>query len=200
MGLGVRGFMRIGAAIAGCALVAACTPDQPPAVTPTPTPAATPSPTPSATPTETDIERQMRLDWQAAEKAYRTAVAEGDRLARKGGVTKATPELRAVSTGEFLDLQLISLNLLKSRKWQFQGSVTIFSVKRAGGWSRATLELLACEDNSTWRILDQGGRDVTPKNQPDYIQSLTVNNIRGSWKVAGLSTKKVENATREDCT
>ena len=68
MALGVRGFMRIGATIAGCALVAACTPEEPPAVTPTPTPTVTTSPMPSATPTETDIERRMRLDWEAAEK------------------------------------------------------------------------------------------------------------------------------------
>ena len=83
MGLRVRGFVRIGAAIAACALVAACTPDEPPVVN-TPTPTVTPSATPSATPTESEIERQMRLDWEAAEEAYRAAVAEGDRLARQG--------------------------------------------------------------------------------------------------------------------
>jgi hypothetical protein len=197
LALGVRGSVRIGATIAGCALVAACTPEQPPAVTPTPM--ATPIPSPSVSPTETDIERQTRLDWEAAEKAYRAAVSEGDRLARTGGVTKATPKLSAVSTGEFLDLQLTSLKLLKSRKWQFRGHVSILGVKRASGWSSAELELLACEDNSTWRLLDQSGRDVTPKNQPDYIQTLTVKKDRGSWKVAGLSTRKVKNVAREDC-
>ena len=30
----------------------------------------------------------------------------------------------------------------------------------------------ACEDNSTWRVITKDGKDVTPKNQPDYIQSF----------------------------
>ena len=71
MALGVPGFVRIGAVIAGCALVAACTPEPGPTTTPTPAPPTTASPTPSATPTETEIERQQRLDFEAAEKAYR---------------------------------------------------------------------------------------------------------------------------------
>ena len=68
MALGVPGFVRIGAVIAGCALVAACTPEPAPTTTPTAVPPATASPTPSATPTETEIERQQRLDFEAAEK------------------------------------------------------------------------------------------------------------------------------------
>ena len=92
LGLGVRGAVRIGATVAGCALVAACTPDQPPTSTPTPAVTATPSPTASASPTETDIERRMRLDWEAAEKAYRTSIAEVSRLAQKG-VPSHLPEL-----------------------------------------------------------------------------------------------------------
>src|SRR3712207_1938418 len=106
--------MRIGATIAGCALVAACTPEQPPAVTPTPTPAqtATPSPTPSVTPTETDIERRMRLDWEAAERAYREATSESDRLARIGGVRNASPKLKQVAAGDFLNLAVENLRVL----------------------------------------------------------------------------------------
>ena len=41
----------------------------------------TPSLTPPAkTPTESQIERQMRLDYEAAEEAYRTNMGEQDRL------------------------------------------------------------------------------------------------------------------------
>ena len=199
MGLGVRGFMRIGAAIAGCALVAACTPDQPPAVTPTPTPSVTPSPTRSATPTETDIERRMRLDWEAAEKAYRSAISEGDRLARQGGTSKATPALKTVATGDFLDLQLLNLRLLKSRGWRFEGGVTILAVRRGGGWHSTELNLLSCEDNSSWKVIDRRGRDVTPQNQPDYVQSLTVKRVDNVWKVSGVSSEKVKNVTEKDC-
>ena len=68
MALRVRGFVRAGAAIAACTLIAACTPE-PPVENP-PTPSAS-TPTASPTPTESEIERQMRLDYEAAEKAYR---------------------------------------------------------------------------------------------------------------------------------
>jgi hypothetical protein len=177
--------------------VAACTSGQPPAVTPTTTVSS--SPTPSATPSETDIERQMRLDWEAAEKAYRDATLESDRLARKGGVVEPSPKLKAVSSGEYLALTLDNLRLLRSRMWRFEGGVTILAVKPNGGWTETQLDLLACEDNSTWKLRDASGRDVTPKNQEDYIQTLTVRKQNGSWKVSSLSTKKVKNVTAEDC-
>ena len=96
MALGVPGFVRIGAVIAGCALVAACTPEPGPTTTPTHVPSSA-SPTPSATPTETEIERQQRLDFEAAEKAYRASIAEQDRLAASAS-SQSTPELERTST------------------------------------------------------------------------------------------------------
>jgi hypothetical protein len=62
----------VGALAALCLSAAACTPTGP--STPSPTP------TPSASPTETQLEKQTRLDFEAAEKAYRTFSAEFDRL------------------------------------------------------------------------------------------------------------------------
>ena len=73
MALRVRGFVRTGAAIAACTLIAACTPEPPVVNTPTPS-ASTPAASP--TPTESEIERQMRLDYEAAEAAYRASIAE----------------------------------------------------------------------------------------------------------------------------
>jgi hypothetical protein len=59
--LGGRGFVTVGAAVACCALAAACTSD--------PVPTSTPSTSPTATtPTESQIERQMRLDYDAAKR------------------------------------------------------------------------------------------------------------------------------------
>ena len=75
---GRRGSVSVGAVVACCALVVACTPEQP-AIAPSPTPA-------SSTPTESQIERQMRLDYEAAEKAYRANCAEHDRLDQAGGI------------------------------------------------------------------------------------------------------------------
>ena len=87
-----RGLVSVGAAVACCALTAACTSE--------PAPAATPSPTsPAATPSESQIERQMRLDYEAAEKAYRATSAEQDRLYQAGGASQATCELKATATG-----------------------------------------------------------------------------------------------------
>ena len=75
--------MSVGAVVACCALAAACT--QEPAQT------SSPSPTPLATtPRESQIERQMRLDYEAAERAYRATIAEHDRQAQLGGASSAT--------------------------------------------------------------------------------------------------------------
>ncbi len=87
--------MSVGAVVACCALATACSPDQAPANTPTPTLVAT-------TPAESQIERQMRLDYEAAEEAYRANTAEQDRLYQAGGATKATAVLKATATGAYL--------------------------------------------------------------------------------------------------
>ena len=74
-----RGLVTVGAAVACCALTAACTSE--------PAPDATSSPTPvSTTPTESQIERQMRLDYEAAEKAYRANIEEQDRPLRQAAL------------------------------------------------------------------------------------------------------------------
>ena len=88
-----RGLVTVGAAVACCALTAACTSE--------PAPGATSSPTPvSTTPTESQIERQMRLDYEAAEKAYRANMAEQDRLVlRHGGADESNSCTQATATG-----------------------------------------------------------------------------------------------------
>ena len=108
MALGVPGFVRVGAAIAGCALVAACTPEPGPTVTPTAVP-PTASATPSASPTETEIERQQRLDFEAAEAAYRASIAEQDRLAQTAASPSQRWNFERTSTGEYLKFALLGL-------------------------------------------------------------------------------------------
>ena len=95
MALRRRGFVSVGAVVTCCALAAACTAEPASTSTPAPTPAAT-------TPTESQIERQMRLDYEAAEKAYRDNIAEQDRLAKAGGVRQATPALKSTADGDYL--------------------------------------------------------------------------------------------------
>jgi hypothetical protein len=191
LGLGVRGLMRIGATIAGCALVAACTPEQPPGVTPTPTTTATPSTTPSATPTETDIERRMRLDFEAAEKAYRASVAEQDRLSRLG-VARASPELKRTSAGEYLQFALLGLREIEKSGWRTIGGVRIVGIAR-GGWQERQVRLVACEDGSEVKLVDKTGRDVTPKKAiSTYVQNLTVVKYGNDWKVSDVRSKGVK--------
>ena len=196
MGLGVRGFMRIGAAIAGCALVAACTPDQPPTVTPTPT--ATPSATPSATPTETDIERRMRLDFEAAEKAYRASTAEQDRLSNLG-VARSTEVLKRTSTGAYLEFALLGLRQIEKSGWRTIGSSKIVGVAR-GGWQERRLHLTACEDGTSIKVVDKTGRDVTPKNVVrTFVQDLTVVKVENLWKVSDIESKGVKSFDGASC-
>ena len=89
-------------------LVAGCTPDPGPTPTVTPFPRSTSSsPSPSPTPTENAQERQQRLDFEAAEKAYLTAFAE-IRQARYGRAVhrKPTKVMLANTGGFYLDVQL----------------------------------------------------------------------------------------------
>ena len=140
----------------------------------------------------------MRLDWEAAEKAYLEAVGELNLLAQRGQAN-ATPALRAVAADDYLKIVLSSLSAIRSRNQRFVGEVTVIEVGRRGGWAKTELTLLACEDNSTWRFLDETGRDVTPKNQPDYIQTLTIKKLKGTWKVVDVTSEKVRNVTAKDC-
>jgi len=195
--LRVRGFVTTGAAIAACMLIAACTPETPPVVN-TPAPTAS-TPTANPTPTESEIERQMRLDYEAAESAYRGAVAEGERLSQQGGSKTASPKLKTVATGDYLTLQVKALRLLRSRGWHLVGNARILAVQPVGGWEATELKLRACEDNSPWKLMDKRGRDVTPDEKADYIQQLTLTKSKGKWKVADVSTRRVQSVERADC-
>src|SRR4051812_42967822 len=66
-------------------------------------PSPSPSPTPPAqTPTESAQQRQERLDYAAAEKAYRTFRAEYGRVLRAGGGKEPTRVMKATAGGDYL--------------------------------------------------------------------------------------------------
>jgi hypothetical protein len=200
LGLGVRGAVRIGATIAGCALVAACTSEQPPTVTPTPTasPTASPSPTASASPTETDIERQMRLDFQAAERAYRASFVEQDRLSRLG-VARETAELKRTSAGSYRRVALLGLRDLEKAGWRTVNNGKIVGVTH-GGWRENQVQLISCEDGSAVKLVDKAGHDVTPKNATRrFVQNLTVKKYRNDWKVTDAQSKGVKDFEGAAC-
>ena len=107
--------MSVGAVVACCAL-AACTQEPVPASTASSTPAAT-------TPTESQIERQMRLDYEAAEKAYRANIAEQDGCAQAGGDRNATAALKATADGVVsADQSLRSLRVSRDAGWRANGT------------------------------------------------------------------------------
>jgi hypothetical protein len=187
--LGRRGFVSVGAVVACCAL-AACTQEPVPATTPSVTPAAT-------TPTESQIERQMRLDYEAAEKAYRAALAEQERQAVLG-IAQLTPALKASATGAYLDLVLKALEYAHDRHWRSSGSTRILGVV-PNGWKDRTVRLIACEDSSGVRLISKAGNDVTRQNTRTYVQDLTVEATGGRWKVVGVSTTVVKSFEGQPC-
>jgi hypothetical protein len=180
--------VSVGAVVACCALAVACTPE----------PARAPSPTPvSTTPTESQIERQMRLDYEAAEKAYKAALAEQERQAVLG-IARLTPALNASAVGDYLDLVLRALRFANDRHWRSSGSTRILRVV-PNGWQERTVRLIACEDSSGVRLMDKRGKDVTRQKTRTYVQHLTVKNVGGRWKVAGISTTVVKSFEGQRC-
>ena len=112
-----RGLVTVGAAVACCALTAACTSE--------PAPGATSSPTPvSATPTESQIERQMRLDYEAAEAAYRASTCGAGSASTELVVQrKRVPNSKQTATGSYLRITRCSRCVTFTRSgWRLQGN------------------------------------------------------------------------------
>jgi hypothetical protein len=186
-----RGFVSVGAAVACCALAAACTPEPAPTTTPSPTPAAT-------TPSESQIERQIRLDYEAAEAAYRDNMAEQDRQSQLGTAVK-TKELTSTASGRYLRFVLEVLSDIGDSGWRAEGVTNIRGVA-SSGWRKDQVQLTACEDSSAVKFIDKKGRDVTPKNAVrTYVQNLTVNRVGGRWKVSDVESKPVRNYQGAPC-
>jgi hypothetical protein len=172
--LGGRGFVSIGAVVACCALAGACTSEPPPVSAPAPTPVAT-------TPTESQIEREMRLDYEAAETAYRAAVAEHDRQAQLG--IASASKLEQTATGVYLDFSLRSLRRSRDAGWRANGETKIVDVVTSG-WQERTVRLIACEDSSGVRFTNERGEDVTPRAGRTYVQDLTASKVGTIWMSA----------------
>jgi hypothetical protein len=185
-----RGFVSVGAVVACCALVAGCTPTQP-ASAPPPTPATT-------TPTESQIERQMRLDYEAAEQAYRANMAEQDRQSQLGTAEK-TEALTSTARGNYLRFALQVLRDIHDSGWRANGPTTIRGVA-PGGWQENRIQLKACEDNSAIKFTNKKGRDVTPKDVVrTYVQDLIVTRVDGRWKVSEVESRPVKTYEGVSC-
>ena len=192
MALRGRGFVSVGAVAACCALAAACSPDQSPASTPSPALVTT-------TPAESQIERQMRLDYEAAEEAYRANRAEQARLYQAGGTTKVTSAMKATATDSYLRITVEALRRIKKAGWKATGATEIVGVVANRGWKENEVELTSCEDSTVVRFLDGSGKDVTPATNRRYVQALKVVKLDGRWKVSKAVTTKVNSFQGQPC-
>jgi len=172
-------------------LAAGCTPEPGPMPSATPPPSVA-SPSPRPTPTENAQERQQRLDFEAAEKAYLTADAETARLALKGGANNPTKVLLATATGQYLDVQVEDLRTLKMNGWRADRPLRT-SVSADGGWSPKEIGLTACEDGSEVKLLDQEGKEVAKDRHRRFVQKLTAVRRDGTWKISTIESKVVKN-------
>jgi len=140
----------------------------------------------------------MRLDYEAAESAYRANIAEQDRLARAGGTDRPTAALKATAEGEYLSAAVTSLAFIETNGWHGTGSTRILGVAHLG-WQAKRVRLLSCEDGSLLRLLDHSGHDVTPKGDSRFVQSLFVARRAGRWKVSAFESKSVKVFEGEQC-
>jgi hypothetical protein len=184
--------VSVGAVVVCCALAAACSTDEAPASTPSPTPVAT-------RPAESQIERQMRLDYEAAEMAYRVNRAEQARLYQAGGSTKATSVMKATATASYLRITVEALRRIKKAGWHATGATEIVGVTANGGWKDNEVGLTSCEDSSVVRFFDRSGKDVTPASNRRYVQALKVVKLDGRWKVSKAVTTKVNSFQGQPC-
>lgn len=160
------------------------------------TPSFDPTPTSTATPIETAQERQMRLDQDAAEKAYTAANKEADRLAMAGGASKATAILKLTTTGTYLDVQMDGLRTLKDEGWRTDRPGN-YTVTANGGWSPTEIGLTACEDATKVRLLNKNGKEVSKERPRRFVQTLTATKVGTHWKITDVDSKVVKTFDHE---
>jgi hypothetical protein len=140
----------------------------------------------------------MRLDYEAAEKAYRANITEQDRLFQKGGAYRPTAALKSTAEGDYLSAAVASLAYIKRKRWHGTGQTTVLGVAHIG-WEQKRVRLLSCEDGSRLRLLDHAGNDVTPKGDSRFVQSLSVVQRAGRWRVSAFESKRVNVFEGEPC-
>lgn len=177
------GRKAVGAAALLCVLaVTGCT-----AEAGTPAPSVSSPPAPSASPTETEQERQERLDYAAAEKAYRTFRREYGRVLRAGGAKKPTKVMRATAGGEYLETFSRVIRGYRELGSREVGREKIVYVHH-GGYAADVVRLDVCEDSSDTRTVRRNGQTVKGEVR---TAALEVRQVSGSWKVWSGSGKLV---------
>lgn len=138
----------------------------------------------------------MRLDYAAAEKAYRISSVEGARLIGDGA-TKPSAAFKAVATGDFVDLILTLAKQQRDSGYDLEGATIIRGVV-PDGYQERKIRLLACEDLSRVRLL-KDGEDVESNSSRYYVQHLTVVKAGSTWKVSDLETTQLKSLEGQPC-
>ena len=157
--------LAVGLLAVGCTAV-----PQEPAVTPTAV----------AAPPETQLERQTRLDFEAAEKSYRAFSREYMRLAHEGGSRAATSTMKQHAAGPYLSAMVDFSRQRRTASRKSVGELRIGYV-RPGPYSPSALTLEVCEDGSRVKNLDKSGRVVSSGIVSKLTLQLRL--IDKTWKV-----------------
>jgi hypothetical protein len=168
-----RPARQVAAAVAaGLVLLGGCTKE------PDPLPSRSPMYLP--TPPETSLDRQQRLDFEAAEKSYRTFMAEKNRLSRAGGTNQATAVMKSTAGGPYLAFYIAALHQQKAQKVTYTVGTKIGYV-RHGPYSTEQLTLEVCEDGTQNKVLDKNGKQVDEGRV--LARSLYARHVNGTWKM-----------------
>ncbi|GAA1431046.1 hypothetical protein GCM10009616_17200 [Microlunatus lacustris] len=172
----------VGAVALLCAIVlGGCTPD--PGVTPSPSPTVS-----SASPVETDAERQERLDYAAAEKAYRTFRAEFGRVMKAGGAKSPTMTMKQTAGGDYLAEFSEIIQAYRGLGLKTVGDERIEYVRQAG-YSATRVSLEVCEDSRLVQEVDSAGKSSPAGELRTAL--IEVRRVGGAWKLWSGEGKKV---------
>ena len=173
-----------------CALGVGCTPDPDPEPTPSSSPtAASPSVTPIPTPPETDLEREQRLDYEAAEKVYRQFRAEYRRVLRAGGAKQATKVMKETAGNGYLKETEAVVKAYKNFGDHQEGREKLVYV-RYTGWKSENVTLDVCEDDRSVKALDKDGKSIGPGEF--RAVTIQVRKFADGWRLWSGDGKKVE--------
>lgn len=166
-----RGAVALAAA---CLLVGACTPNS------SDTPSPTPLPPVSPTPTENSVEKQERLDYEAAEKSVRTFRSEFRRVMADGGTDTPTSTMRATAAGEYLKEFADIAKAYKTLGYHQTGD-EIVSYIHPGAHSENSLLLTICTDGRSVRTVNQENQLI---GRGDVRRAdIRVRKVGERWKV-----------------
>ena len=151
---------------------------------------------PTAPASESVQDRAMRLDKEAAKKAYLAGFAETDRIAMAGGAEKATKKLTDNFSGTYLEGNLEALQLFAKNGWHTDRAATT-RVATDQGWNASKIELTACEDSTKVRTLDKSGKEVNKGGVRLIVQTLVAKKTGDRWKIDSQTSRPVKTFDNE---